>query len=133
MRDDLQVRSRGAPSRETILGLKDFFSSLNYPILLHCKAGADRASLVSTLYLILMEDVPVEEAKKQLSMRFGHFKQAKTGILDYFFETYLTYRETHDISFMEWVETVYDEDALEHSFTSGRWSNLLVDKLLNRE
>nr|WP_321481774.1 protein tyrosine phosphatase [uncultured Cohaesibacter sp.] len=133
LRDDLKVRSRGAPSRETILGLKSYFESLSYPILLHCKAGADRASLMSALYLILREDVPVEEARAQLSMRYGHFKQAKTGILDHFFEEYLRYNETHDISFLEWVETVYDEKALESSFKSDRWSNLIVDRLLRRE
>ncbi|WP_245418049.1 protein tyrosine phosphatase [Cohaesibacter haloalkalitolerans] len=133
MRDDLQVRSRGAPSRTTILGLRDYFSSLQYPILLHCKAGADRASLISALYLIIMEDVPVEKAREQLSMRFGHFKQAKTGILDHFFEQYLAYKAVHDISFMEWVETVYDEDGLMNSFQSERWTSLLVDRILNRE
>ncbi|WP_319412546.1 protein tyrosine phosphatase [uncultured Cohaesibacter sp.] len=133
LRDDLQVRSRAAPSRETILGLKSYFESLNYPILLHCKAGADRASLVSVLYLILMENVPVEQAQAQLSIRFGHFKQAKTGILDHFFEEYLSYSADHDISFLQWVETVYDEAALQNSFHSGRWSSLLVDRILNRE
>ncbi len=133
LRDDLQVRSRGAPSRDTILGLKAYFDSLSYPMLLHCKAGADRASLVSALYLILMEDVPVEIARTQLSLRYGHFKQAKTGILDHFFDTYLAYSSAHDISFLEWVETVYDEDDLKKSFQSERWSSLLVDRILNRE
>ena len=55
------------------------------------------------LYLILMENVPVEQAQAQLSIRFGHFKQAKTGILDHFFEEYLSYSADHDISFLQWV------------------------------
>ena len=113
--------------------MRDFFEELEYPILLHCKSGADRAGLVSTLYQHIMQDVPIEKARSQLSLRFGHVKQAKTGMLDFFFEQYLDYAKDHDIAFLDWVETVYDEDELIRSFHSGRWSNILVDKVLRRE
>ena len=37
------VRSREAPDRDTVLGAKDFFAGLQYPAVIHCKSGADRA------------------------------------------------------------------------------------------
>ena len=46
------VRSRGAPDRDTILGAKDFFAELQYPAVIHCKSGADRAGFVAALYLV---------------------------------------------------------------------------------
>ena len=45
--------------------------------------------LTITLYLILMEGRPVEEAMRQLTWRFGHIRAGKTGVLDAFFEAYL--------------------------------------------
>lgn len=42
------------------------------PILLHCQSGGDRAGLASTAFLLLKSDTPLEEARKQLSLRFGH-------------------------------------------------------------
>src|SRR5919107_3835773 len=37
------VNSSEAPSREMILGAKEFFANLEYPAVAHCKSGADRA------------------------------------------------------------------------------------------
>lgn len=43
------------------------------PVLIHCKAGADRTGLASALYLAAIEKKPEEVADRQLSIRFGHF------------------------------------------------------------
>lgn len=133
LNNELALYSRSAPSRATILGFADFFRSLDYPILVHCKSGADRAGLAGVLYLHLVEDVPIDEALSQLSLRYGHVRQASTGVLDYVFQRYLDYRKDHDATFLEWVETVYDPDALTASFKSGHWANVLVDRVLRRE
>ena len=127
------VRSRGAPERETILGAKAFFDSIEYPAVLHCKSGADRAGFVAALFLIVNEGCPVSEALSQLSIRFGHFRFAKTGILDAFFERYLTEGEAKGIPFLEWVANHYDPEALERDFRPSFWSELLVDRIVQRE
>jgi protein tyrosine/serine phosphatase len=127
------VRSRGAPERETILSAKAFFDSIEYPAVLHCKSGADRAGFVAALFLIVNEGCPVSEALRQLSIRFGHFRFAKTGILDAFFERYLADGEANGIPFLEWVETRYDPEALERDFRPSFWSELLVDRIVQRE
>ena len=133
LKSDLKLYSRAAPSREKILEFRSHFETLEYPILIHCKSGADRMGLAGVLYMHLVEGVPVEEARHQLSFRFGHIRQAKTGILDAFFERYLAYSKTHDISFIEWVETVYDEEELKRSYQSHSWANTIVDGILRRE
>ena len=127
------LRSREAPSRETILSAKAFFASVEYPAVMHCKSGADRAGLAAALFLILHEGVPVREAAQQLSPRYGHFRFAKTGILDAFFAQYLRDGEPRGRDFLDWVEQDYDPKALKNDFHPGLLSDLIVDRILRRE
>lgn len=127
------ARSREAPAREVILGAKQLFETIAYPALIHCKSGADRAGFMSTLYLVLHEGKSVAEAKRQLSLRYGHFRFAKTGILDAFFDMYLRDGEPAGLDFMTWVMTVYDPEELRRQFRPSFWSSVLVDGVMHRE
>ena len=127
------LRSREAPSRETILAAKDFFAGLEYPAMMHCKSGADRAGLGAALFLILHEGRPVREAAQQLSPRYGHFRFAKTGILDAFFALYLRDGEPRGQDFLDWVANDYDPEALVRDFRTGFFSDFLVDRVMRRE
>lgn len=127
------VRSREAPDRDTILGAKAFFDAIAYPAVLHCKSGADRAGFLAALYLILHEAQSVAEATRQLSLRYGHFRFAKTGILDAFFERYRAESQNGAIPFLDWVERIYDPAALTRDFKPRFWSELVVDRVMNRE
>lgn len=130
---DFVVRSRGAPDRETILASKAFFDGLQYPVLVHCKSGADRAGFMAALYLLVHENRPLDEAMAQLSLRYGHFRFAKTGILDAFFERYRDEGLSQGMPFLDWVATRYDPEALERDFKPHGVSNFLVDTVLRRE
>lgn len=130
---DFPLGSREAPSKARLHGLKEVFDRIEYPALLHCKSGADRAGLAAVLYLHLHEGVPVDQAKAHLSLRFGHVKQARTGILDYLFERYLTDTAEAPKPFLEWVDDTYDPAALATDFQGARWANTLVDRVLGRE
>jgi protein tyrosine/serine phosphatase len=127
------VRSREAPDRDVILNAKAFFDGIEYPAVFHCKSGADRAGFAAALYLILHEGRPVAEAMRQLSLRYGHFRFSKTGILDFFFARYRAEGEARRMPFLEWVERVYDPVALKRDFKPGLWSDLLVDRVMRRE
>ena len=131
--EDFQIRSRAAPSKAEIFGARDLFQRIEYPMLMHCKSGADRAGLMSALYLIVRENLPVEKARAQLSLKYGHVRQAGTGILDHFFERYLQDNARAPIPFFEWVARVYDPIEVGHSFSAKRWANVLVDGVLRRE
>ena len=128
-----QMRSRAAPTREELWGAKRLFEEVEYPVLMHCKSGADRAGIMSVLYRHIHEGVPMEEAKRELSLRYGHIRQAHTGILDYFFERYLADNAVRPMPFFEWVDTVYDPDELRNTFRSKGWANRIVDSILVRE
>ncbi len=131
---DFTVRSRAAPSRDQILGARDLFAQVEYPALMHCKSGADRASLMSTLYAHFQLGQPIRVAMEQLGLRYLHLKNSKTGVLDQVFATYLRDAEPRGISFVDWVASdAYDPDRLTREFHAGGWSNLLADKVLRRE
>ena len=130
---NFQVRSRAAPTPEELKGAEKLFNEVEYPILMHCKSGADRAGLMSVLYRYLHEGVPIEEAKEQLSLKYGHIRQADTGILDYFFEKYIEDTRGRPMAFFEWVDTVYDPQELKRTFRAKGWANRLVNTVLQRE
>jgi protein tyrosine/serine phosphatase len=130
---DFKIRSRGAPKREEIWAARELFDRIEYPVLMHCKSGADRVGLMSVLYRFLKEGVPLPEAKGELSLRYGHFRQADTGVLDRFFERYLEDNARQPMPFMQWVDTVYDPDELKRTFRASGWARRLVDQVLRRE
>jgi protein tyrosine/serine phosphatase len=131
---DMPVNSRTAPDAARVLRLKEIFETIAYPALLHCKSGADRAGLVAVLYLHLHEGVPLAKARKQLSLRYGHVKQARTGVIDYFFDEYEREHAKTGRSLLEWIQSAaYDANALTEHFRSNVLANALVDFVLRRE
>ncbi|WP_072391388.1 sulfur transferase domain-containing protein [Hyphomicrobium sp. CS1GBMeth3] len=130
---DFRVRSRAAPTRAEVLAARDLFANVEYPMLMHCKSGADRVGLMSVLYLHTRHGAPISDARRQLSLRYGHIRQADTGILDLFFDSYLAYAEKTPIAFYEWVATVYDPADVASHLHSRRWANRVVDKIFKRE
>lgn len=130
---ELVLRSREAPDRDTILAAGRVFDELEYPILVHCKSGADRAGLFAALFLLLREGASVARARRELSLRYGHFRHAKTGILDAFLDAYERDGEAQGLSLPAWAETVYDPAALTAAFRPRLWSALVADRLMRRE
>ena len=127
------VSSRDTPKVEWLTGAREVFNEIEYPAVLHCKSGADRAALISTLYLFVHEDRLLEEAMEQLSIKYGHIKQAKTGLIDHFFESYEKRNAESPIEFYEWVATEYDRKAMKEEFMAKGWATLLVVTILRRE
>ena len=127
------LRSREAPDRDAILALADFFKNVEYPIVVHCKSGADRAGFMAALYLLIAEGTSADEALKQLSPWYGHFRFAKTGILDAFVEMYRDEGEAKGKPFLDWVRDDYDPERLKQSFKTGMVSDIVVDRILHRE
>ena len=130
---DFQVFSREAPSRESILEARDLFGRIAYPALMHCKSGADRAGVMSVLYQHFRRGQPVEQAVEQLSRKYLHIREGKTGVLDFVFETYLAEGRDKGQTFADWVSTDYDAKALKARFLQTWKSKLSLDQLLQRE
>ena len=131
---DFTVSSREAPSKAQVRGAKELFQTLEYPALMHCKSGADRAGIMSVLYMHFRQGLSIREALRQLSFRFLHVRHGKTGVLDYTLEKYLTEAEPQGIEFLEWIESdAYDPKAVKEAFQAQWWGTLVTERLLRRE
>ncbi|HQN51830.1 MAG TPA: protein tyrosine phosphatase [Phenylobacterium sp.] len=131
---DFTITSREVPSRARVHGAKALFETLEYPALMHCKSGADRAGIMSVFYMHFRKGLPIREALDQLSLKYLHVKQGKTGVLDYTFERYLAEGEPKGQTFLEWVDSpAYDEAGIKADFRSQMWGRLLTDGLVKRE
>ena len=129
---DITFESRGAPQRDRILRLYDIYQSLQLPAVIHSgKSGADRAGLAAGL-MILFEGGSATEALRQLSLRFGHIRQARTGILDAFFLLYKREAEGRK-KFLDWVSRNYDEAALNRNFHANGLASFINDWVLAHE
>lgn len=132
------LRSRALPTREELAGLRELIETVETPVLFHCKSGADRAGFMAALWLILREGRSVEEARGQLSLRYGHVPFGPTGVLDRFFAR-AAEAEARGVPFADWAARDYDREALtaEHRAaargTRGRLAAWITDRLLRRE
>jgi protein tyrosine/serine phosphatase len=110
------VTSRRAPTFDDIMAVRALFDQVAYPMLMHCKSGADRTGLMSTLYCHFREGMPLAQARKHLSPLYGHWRWTGTGILDAFFARYLEDNRRTPMPFLQWVERVYDPAELTRTF-----------------
>lgn len=131
---DFTITSREVPSRERVLGAKQLFETVEYPALMHCKSGADRAGIMSVFYMHFRKGRTIREALDQLHLRYLHMRAGKTGVLDYTFERYLREGEPAGMAFLEWVmSAAYDPAGIKADFRAQWWGNLLTERLLKRE
>lgn len=130
---EIKTYSSRAPRRDHLLALPGQLDAIQYPALFHCKAGADRAGMMGALYLILRQGRPVAEARRQLSWRWGHWRWAKTGVLDAFFDAYQAAAPEGRPTFLDWVRDGYDPDRLEADFKARGLAAFIVTHILRRE
>jgi protein tyrosine/serine phosphatase len=130
---NFHMRARRAPTRDELKATIELFERIEYPILIHCKSGADRTGLMSTLYSFLREGVPLAEAKRQLSPRYGYFRHTNSGILGLFIEHYLEDNRRRPVAFIDWIDKVYDPEKLKRTFDSKGWTTRLADQVLKRK
>jgi protein tyrosine/serine phosphatase len=136
---DLRLLSRSFPYVEDIQAAREAITTAEYPALVHCKSGADRAGLFSVLYRVFRLGEPVEQASSELGLKYGHIRWARTGSLDQFLLEYLKdrKRENRQMRLEEWLVTLYDRDSLKRTRPERglleRCSNFVVDRILKRE
>lgn len=132
--EDFAIASREAPTRDQVLGARDLFDRIEYPAIMHCKSGADRAGIMSVLYAHHRLGLPLREAMQELGLRTLHVKQGQVGVLGYTFERYFADGEPRGLSFFEWVsEPDYDPKQIRADFKAGGLGSLVTERLLRRE
>jgi protein tyrosine/serine phosphatase len=109
----LELRLGSLSPPEDIEALVTQLEEGPYPMLLHCRAGADRAGLASVLYLMVVEHKTLDEAlAAQLTWRYGHVRIGKAASIDEFLDLYRTTAGGRDIK--TWLKDVYPGVYAQH-------------------
>jgi protein tyrosine/serine phosphatase len=129
----VNIRGREAPRKSDLLALLDLFSAIEYPVLIHCKSGADRTGFVTAVYLMAIESRDPQEASAQLSWRYGHLRRSRAGILGEVIDAYRREAAPRGVSFRRWVETGYDRESVARAFKRQMLATAIADNILRRE
>lgn len=114
------MRARIPPRPERLLALCELFDAAPGPLLLHCKTGADRTGFASALYLLDQRGESVARARAQLSIRYGHFRSTRAGVLGVILASYEAARTATGIPLRSWLADGYDPHAALRDFRPSR-------------
>lgn len=112
----VSMSDKAAPGTAAVMHLIETFRAAETPLLIHCKAGADRAGLASAIYLLAMRAEPLAQARRMLSWRFLHLRRSRAGVLDSVLDAYAADGGEAVLPFETWVKTRYDPDAVNAAF-----------------
>jgi protein tyrosine phosphatase (PTP) superfamily phosphohydrolase (DUF442 family) len=130
---NMVIRAGTLPTRDELRAAANLFRTIERPVLIHCLSGADRSGFASALFLMLAEDRPSTEARRQLSLRYGHNPVGKAGVLDAFFEAYQRDTELHPMPLAEWIETRYDPGEIAAGFSATPLGTRIYNCLRRRK
>jgi protein tyrosine phosphatase (PTP) superfamily phosphohydrolase (DUF442 family) len=110
--EDICFSAGRLPSVWEVRRLVEVLDRTEYPVLLHCRRGADRTGLASAIVLLLHTDIALEQAWQQLGLRYGHAPVGRPAYLHRFFELYRSWlteaaRQHSPAQFRQWVENDY--------------------------
>lgn len=99
------MSARRLPAPETLLRLWHTFEDAEYPMLLHCRAGADRSGLASALY-VLYRTGSLAQARSELQLiPYGHLGAFGTEAMDEVLDRYEPFHGK--LAFPDWVRQHY--------------------------
>jgi hypothetical protein len=110
---DLPLSATRRPSRRELLMLIDTLNSCPYPLLIHCKSGADRTGLAAAVYLMIQRGESPERAKQAFSLEHGHIPLGGTERLHEPIDEYAAWLAARRLAhsperFRDWVKSHYD-------------------------
>lgn len=98
---DIRTSASSFPSREALLALFEAVSDpANEPVLLHCKAGADRTGMAAAVWRMVNLKETAKEALGELSFKYGHLRSAHPQLSE-FIKQFQASRE--------WIEKEYEQ------------------------
>ena len=130
---DIPMSHTNTSTLENFTQLIDTFKNAQYPILFHCKSGADRTGEAAGAWLILnmlaaSNEELIDQALRELRLKYGHFWLAhpkKREFVRKFGSCYLQLRDelkkhaNLDLDDRESLETLVDEpEYLEHAIAA---------------
>jgi hypothetical protein len=93
--EDVCLSAGRLPSPPEMRRLLDVLDRAEYPLLLHCRRGADRTGLASAVVLLLQDGEDLASARRQLGLRYGHVAVGNQACLDAFFDLYAGWLRDH--------------------------------------
>ncbi|HET6573126.1 MAG TPA: tyrosine-protein phosphatase [Fimbriiglobus sp.] len=110
--EDITFSANRLPAPSELRRLIEVLDHAEYPIVFHCKQGADRTGLTAAVVLLLSPDSSLSAAMRQLWPRYGHFRFGRTAAIDRFFDLYKVWLKSEGIEhtperFRHWALTVY--------------------------
>lgn len=131
---DVAIFSRSSPDAARIRRAKEVFETVEYPIWMHCKAGADRAGIYSTFYQYFRQGIPIEDSDQLRLWPYGHLRHSSAGKIDYYLDQYKAYHRDHpEVGLLEWAESHADRDRIEREYQPGGFASFINDVVLRRE
>jgi len=112
---DIPMSASRRPSRRDLLRMVAVLDHCRYPILIHCKWGADRTGLMAALYRLVMVGEPPEKAIAAFSLSYGHIPlfgpQKLHEPIDEYARWLQDKRRGHTPeTFRDWLEKDYKSD-----------------------
>src|SRR5262245_21856482 len=110
--EDITFSAGRLPAPAELKRLVEVLDRAEYPILIHCKRGVDRTGLTSAVVKLLFTDASIREARKELSLRYGHLSWGRTAAMLQFFDLYEEWlksqgRSHSAIEFRHWATRDY--------------------------
>jgi protein tyrosine/serine phosphatase len=131
---DVEIKSRGTPWPEDLRRAKSLFESIEYPMWMHCKAGADRTGIYATFFQYFHQHIPIERTNQLRLWPYGHIRHSQAGKIDNYLEKYLAYRQLHpEVGLLEWAEQVADRDQIDREYRPFALASFINDRVLHRE
>jgi protein tyrosine phosphatase (PTP) superfamily phosphohydrolase (DUF442 family) len=109
---DLPLSATRRPARSELLKLIDVLEHCRYPLLIHCKSGADRTGLASAVYRIVARGESPVQAASAFSFEFGHIPIGGTEHLHEPLAEYSSWLNAQGLAnsperFRSWVKNEY--------------------------
>jgi protein tyrosine phosphatase (PTP) superfamily phosphohydrolase (DUF442 family) len=112
---DFSMSATKRPKRSDLLRLIDVMNHCEYPLLIHCKAGADRTGLATAIYRMVVLKEPPEQALDAFTIFHSHFPLFGTQRLHEPIDEYAAWLAQNGLShtperFRDWVLNTYEAD-----------------------
>ena len=109
---DLDLVPERQPPRPAVVSLMESLETLPEPILIHCRAGADRTGFASVVAKMALGGTTFGEARRELSVWYGHLPfgpAAEIGRIFDQYEAHLRESRTNDRfdTFERWAQEIY--------------------------
>jgi protein tyrosine/serine phosphatase len=128
------IKSRGIPHPEQIAQAKEIFETIQYPVWIHCKAGADRTGIYGNLYQYFRQHIPISQVDQLRFWPYGHIKYSKAGQVDFYFEKFLQYQKEHpEAEFFDWSQNIANKEEMQKEFHSSKFADFINDYILRRQ